>query len=49
MRLIEGNQDGLCPESSESWINTFEKEMNSIELIQISCHLILIGQILARQ
>lgn len=49
MCLIEQNQDGLFPDSSESWINTLEKEMNSIDLIQISCHLILIGKILAHK
>lgn len=42
-------QDGLRPDSSESWINTLEKEMNSIELIPISCHLILIGRILVHK
>ena len=43
--IIERAQDGLFLNSSESRINTLEKEMNSIELIQISCHLILIRRI----
>lgn len=47
--IIEWAQDGLFQDNSESWINMLEKEMNSIELIQISCHLILMGRILAHQ
>lgn len=29
-RVFEQNQDGLCPDSSESGIKTLEKETNSI-------------------
>lgn len=44
--FLKRNQNGLCLDSSELWVNTLEKEMNSIELVQISCHLILIERIL---
>lgn len=48
-RVFEPNQDGLCPDSSESGIKTLEKETNSIERIQTSWCLILTGRLLAHK